>query len=360
MTGADEQELRSRLDTALMTITPRPAPIDTVMRQGRHVMYRRRVSVTAGLAAVALAAVAVPSLLNQHAARPAVTRPAAVTVLPPGPGSLAGLIASGTVGATRWSVRLTGHGCFAVTGATVACQAYTPPDGIATFTGVGGEGYTTEFGPVKPAVTRVTVVLGDGQLLVLHPVRAAGLRWVAFPVPAGTEVLRLTAYAGRAELGYAIPFTDPAGASNVPSINAWLAPGAAGHPRVTVRLGPGIVEYAGPWGRCFASPTSNGTGSFSDCRAGFGSELRDGQPVSVLMAPPPGGSPDIYLATAGAQVSRVTVSVSGGQLLRPSIVRGADGEKFFTYTVGHGQKALRWTAFDAAGQRLGSGSAGLG
>jgi hypothetical protein len=204
MTGADEQELRSRLDTALMTITPRPAPIDTVMRQGRHVMYRRRVSVTAGLAAVALAAVAVPSLLNQHAARPAVTRPAAVTVLPPGPGSLAGLIASGTVGATRWSVRLTGHGCFAVTGATVACQAYTPPDGIATFTGVGGEGYTTEFGPVKPAVTRVTVVLGDGQLLVLHPVRAAGLRWVAFPVPAGTEVLRLTAYAGRTGLRHTV------------------------------------------------------------------------------------------------------------------------------------------------------------
>ena len=62
------------------------------------------------------------------------------------------------------------------------------------------------------------------------------------------------------------------------------------------------------------------------------------------MAPTVSDAPPIYLATAAAQVSRVTVSVSDGRLLRPAIIRGADGEKFFTYTVGRGQKALRWTA----------------
>lgn len=357
MTGADERELHNSLDTALMTITPSPAPIDAVMRQGRHLMYRRRISAAGGLAAVAVAAVAVPAALNQQTDGPAPTRPAAVTVLRPGPGSPAGLIASGTVGAKRWSARVTRPGCVAVTGAGTDCAGSAAPVSPVTFTGAGSGGHTTEYGPVKPAVTRVTVRLGDGQLLVLHPVRADGLRWVAFPVPAGTEVLRVTAYAGRAELSHAIPFTNPAGPANLPSVNAWLAPGAAGHPRVTTRLGVGIVEYAGPWGRCFTTPVADGSSGF--CNGGFGSELRNGQPVSVIVAPTASNAPLIYLATAGAQVSRVTVSVSDGQLLRPTIIRGADGEKFFTYTVGHGQKALRWTAYGAAGQRLGSGGAGL-
>ena len=357
MTGADEQELRGRLDTALMTITPRPAPIDTVMRQGRHLMYRRRISAAGGLAAVAVAAVAVPAALNQHTAGPALARPAVVTVLRPGPGSPAGLIASGTVGATHWSAREIPPDCVAVSGAGRKCENYTTLGAPVGLIGLGSGGHTTELGPVEPAVTRVTVRLGDGQLLVLHPVRADGRRWVAFPVPAGTGVLRVTAYAGRAELSHVIPFTNPAGPSNLPTFNVWLAPGAAGHPRVTTRLGAGIVEYAGPWGRCITTPISDGSSAF--CNGGFGSELRNGQPVSVLVAPTVSDAPPIYLATAAAQVSRVTVSVSDGRLLRPAIIRGADGEKFFTYTVGRGQKALRWTAYGADGQRLGSGSAGL-
>jgi hypothetical protein len=357
MTGADEQELRGRLNTALMTITPRPAPIDAVMRQGRHLMYRRRISAAGSLAAVAVAAVAVPAALHQHTAGPAPTRPATVTVVRPGPGSPAGLIASGTVGAKRWSARVIPPDCVAVSGAGTKCENYTTLGAPIGFIGLGSGGHTTELGPVESGVTRVTVKLGNGQLLVLHPVRADGRKWVAFPVPAGTEVLRVTAYAGRAELSHAVPFNNPAGPSNLPSFNVWLAPGAAGHPRVTTRLGSGIVEYAGPWGRCFTTPMFDGSSWF--CNGGFGSELRNGQPVSVITAPTASDAPPVYLATVGAKVSRVTVSVSDGQLLRPSIIRGASGERFFTYTVGRGQKALRWTAYGADGQRLGSGKAGL-
>ena len=357
MTGADEQELRGRLDTALMTITPRPAPIDTVMRQGRHLVYRRRISAAGGLAAVAVAAVAVPAALNQHTAGPALAR-LAVAHRPPARSRFTG---------RPYRLRdRRRHALERPRNPPGLCRCVRCREEVRELHHPGRPcrpHRPRQWGPHHGAgAGRARRDTGYGQagrrpLLVLHPVRADGRRWVAFPVPAGTGVLRVTAYAGRAELSHVIPFTNPAGPSNLPTFNVWLAPGAAGHPRVTTRLGAGIVEYAGPWGRCITTPISDGSSAF--CNGGFGSELRNGQPVSVLVAPTVSDAPPIYLATAAAQVSRVTVSVSDGRLLRPAIIRGADGEKFFTYTVGRGQKALRWTAYGADGQRLGSGSAGL-
>jgi hypothetical protein len=348
MSGDDEQELRSRLDTVLMTVTPRAAPIDAVMRQGRRVIYRRRASVASGVAAVAIAAVTVPAALNQHAG-PARPRPAAVTVIPPGPAALAGLIASGTVGSKRWSVRITGHVCAAVSGTAGMCGVDPHPAGLATLNGAGGPGHVTEYGPVKPSVTRVTVELGDGQLLVLHPVSAGGARWIAFPVPAGTHVRQVTAYAGRAELGYAIPFNGPSGTSNLPIITTWLAPVTAEPPPVTAQLGPGAVEHAGPWGRCFTVASPKG---FLYCKPGFGPDPRNGELVTELIGPGPGGG--TYLATTAAQVSHVTVTLSGGQLLRLPTVRGAYGEKFLTFTAAPGQQLRHLIAYGTDRQPLGS------
>ena len=93
----DERELRQRLGAVLDTITPRPAPVDAVVRQGRNVMIRRRIAVVAGAAAVAVAGFTAPAWL--HLRSPGLP-PAAplVTVVPPGPHPAAGLIASGVVG----------------------------------------------------------------------------------------------------------------------------------------------------------------------------------------------------------------------------------------------------------------------
>ena len=106
MSTSAEQELRQRLSAVLDEMTPGPAPVGAVIRRGRAVRRRR----IAGATAAALAAVAVVagfSWLGLRLPSQAPAAPPVVTVVPPGPGAPAGLIASGTVGRERWSARVT-------------------------------------------------------------------------------------------------------------------------------------------------------------------------------------------------------------------------------------------------------------
>ena len=365
MTGTDEQELRGRLDTALMTITPRPAPIDAVMRQGRHVMYRRRVSVAAGLAVIAAALVAAPAWLHAEHSESLQAKPPVVTVVLPGQGSPAGLIAFGKVGTKRWGAKVTPdkNGQFCVQTNAMTCSVSPSAVNPADIQGSTDAGVTVKFGTVKPTVTRVTVRLGDGQLLVLHPVKVLGTRWIAFPLPLHVGIIRATAYAGRSEIGYAIPFD---GAPGLPSpsviFGLWLKPGDTPHPRGTFQIGSGVLdgkswaekEYVGPWGHCFAAA---GEG-LQLCVDGFGSELNRAQLVSMIMAAPGGKGPGPFMYEVASSVARVTVTVSDGEVLRPAVSVGDGGLKYIYYNIGQG-RPLRWTAYDAAGHQLGSGNAGI-
>ena len=98
----DERELRQRLDAALGTITPRPAPVGAVLWRGRTVRTRRRVAVGACVAVAAAVGLSVPAWLHRHAAAPSPVP--LVTIVPPGPHSPAGLVASGVVGSRHWRV----------------------------------------------------------------------------------------------------------------------------------------------------------------------------------------------------------------------------------------------------------------
>ena len=242
MTGADEQELRGRLDTALMTITPRPAPIDTVMRQGRHLMYRRRISAAGGLAAVAVAAVAVPCR-----AEPAHRRAG------PGPAGRRGP-SSGQVPVHRQASSPQGPsaprtGAPAKSPRTVSlCPV---PGGSAELHHPGRPcrpHRPRQWGPHHGAgAGRARRDTGYGQAgrrptagAAPSPRRSPAVG--GLPRPGRDGGAPGAAYAGRAELSHVIPFTNPAGPSNLPTFNVWLAPGAAGHPRVTTRLGAGMVN----------------------------------------------------------------------------------------------------------------------
>ena len=66
----DERELRQRLGAALDTITPRPAPVDAVVRRGRNVVIRRRAAIAVSLAAVVVVGLAVPAWLHRPAGPP--------------------------------------------------------------------------------------------------------------------------------------------------------------------------------------------------------------------------------------------------------------------------------------------------
>src|ERR1022692_719680 len=287
----EDRELRQRLGAVLDTITPRPAlgrgpgplpagpgPGHGGVRQGRNVMIRRRLSMAAGLAAVAVAALVVPAWLHQQHAGPAAARPL-VTDVSPGPHSVAGLIASGVVGSTRWHViaEKPGHGnqCFQI--GELNCGSPLHARGVADLNQGGGtNGIDVVYGPVRRDVARVDIQLSDGQVLPLRPVLAYGVRYVAFPVPAHLAISRATAYSARSELRYAIPFNSQGTATFI----NWLRPGQAGQPRATYKIGSGVVdghawsesEYAGPWGRCFT-----GEGQNTYCPDGSGSLVPRGR-----------------------------------------------------------------------------------
>ena len=98
----DEQDLRGQLGTALDAFAPGPIPFDAVVRQGRSVVIRKRVTAVAvGLAVLAAAAMA-PTLLHALHHPAPVTRHYHVTVNPPSPGSPRGLVASGLVNHAHW------------------------------------------------------------------------------------------------------------------------------------------------------------------------------------------------------------------------------------------------------------------
>ena len=220
--------------------------------------------------------------------------------------------------------------------------------------GAGGPGdLLSHFGPVRPDVTRVEVSLADGAVLVLHPVRLYGGKYVAFATPLHMRIVAATAYSARSELARAAAFNG----AGTAIFGMWLRPGQAGLSPVTYKIGSGLAdgtawsvfEYAGPWGRCFT-----GDGGV-DCAGVAGSMVSPGQVTTVFMEPGPDGGAGLYAAVATEQVTAVRLALSGGRLISPRVVP-AGGQKAYAFAVPSGLRVLRWTAYGAGGQRLGSGN----
>lgn len=357
-TGA-EQEMRERLSAVLDGITPGPAPVAAVIRRGRTVRRRRIAGATAAALAVVAAVAGLSSLgLRLPSAAPENPRPPVVTVVPPGPGAPAGQIASGTVGRAHWSARVTaprkGTTCLIASGDTgqFCGLSASPLSPAGLGGGMSAHGYRILGGPVRPRVTRVEVLLADGQRLVLHPAAAYGRRWVAVALPLRTGVIKAVAYHGRAVYRYAIPFTEP-GPRPFPVFQAWLRPGSAGLPRQVIQIASGTAdghrwsatEYSGPWGLCLV--ISGG----SDCMSGDRPLMDPGKLTQGIASVPDG----VHLAVAAAGVASVELDLSSGQQVRVATRAGVAGERFYAYVLPHGTEVAGWTAYGPDGTRLGSG-----
>ena len=362
MSISDEHDLAGRLDQTFQAITPRPAPVDWAVRQGRLIRVRRRLAAAAAGLVLIAAGLAIPALLHQQATQPVLNRLRhhEVTVVPAGPHSPAGLIASGTVDGRPWRLSTSkpgtvggqrGSQCFTVL-STQDCGPVDHADRAdpVNFSGTSAGATDVEYGPVRAAVSYVTVQLSDGTVLRLHPVSVYGLRYVAFAVPLLEPVSRITAYSARGEVAAAIPFNDPAGG---PTVVQWLRPGQRGLPRASGLIGSGgtgarawsVTAYVGPWGECLDSHGNGGGASACDVASA---------PLGAKVLASISGTSQLMVGAAAADVDHVVITLAGGGNIRVPAVRVGE-LKFFVFALSRGQHAVRWLAYDAARHEVGSG-----
>jgi len=356
-------DLHEELNTALAAVEPGAAPVEAAMLTGRKIRNRRRAGLLAGIvAAVAAVAVGVPALSRPDALPQPVTNQIRVTVNPPGPHSPAGLIASGLIGSKPWNVSAkssSSDNC--VSGgygmSIIECtgdQAQPTAAAPISFEGEGGDGspvpVNITFGEVWKDVVSARVELSDGTILTLHPIEVDGSRFVAFASPFSVPVDSVTAYSRSGAIATAIPFVPPGGL--LPSFEAWLRPGQAVPARLTGTFGSGTVQgkpwrataYLGPWGTCIT------VGHDGDC---LGSQQR---PATGWA----GGSDSWVVGTAADSVSYVVITLKDGSTVRAEAT-AVGRQKFWGVPLSSSQQAdSRWTAYDAAGQTVASGSVPTG
>jgi hypothetical protein len=215
-------------------------------------------------------------------------------------------------------------------------------------TGLTDGAVQVQIGGVAADVTRVTLSLANAQTLPLHPVTVYGHRMFAFAAPAGDSIARLTAYSAHGEIASAVPFAAP---GSTALFAAWLKPGQPGAARVSRQIGSGtclgqswsVQADVGPWGLCVG-------GSASSCMAptaGLGTSVL-GWSVGEKI--------EVGYGTAAAAVTRLVLHRPDGSSVevRPVTV---GGQKLFAFAMKSGPHKLTWTAYNASGGVLTSGTA---
>jgi hypothetical protein len=365
MSIQDEQDLRIQLDAALGRLTPSPLPMHAVVRQGRAVMMRRRLTAVAIAAAVVIAAVVAPVLARAIGrSAPSSGQPHYhVTVYPPGPGSRPGMIAYGRINGHPWLAAgkfkhpytvcfWTWHygsgGCTTGSGPRLAARRGAP---VSIEQG-DGPGPVLYVASVRSDVTYVRIRLSDGEVLTLRPVAIFGPKYaayVALPLPNTAALRSVTAYSAKGELAYTIPFTARGNLDLV----RWLRPDQPALPRPRIRiLDLGSVDgrpmtgqaYLGPWGTCFGGP-----GWAESCLATDVAGLAQGRTYSSFRDSRVG----FVVVAVGAKVRYLLVHQSGGRAFRVTPVRIGDGRLCAFVVSG---ASYGWAAYSAGGIELVSGN----
>jgi hypothetical protein len=378
MSTVDEQYVRERLQDLLESIEVPGPPGRAITGRGRRLRWQRRGGGAAALAALVALGVALPQLNSAGTVTPVAASSAGGQVVvnqpPPAAPAVGGVIASGTTDDQRWTISLdkqNGSIMASAPGvtATVANTAGSHPAGFSTGLGGPHSRLLMVVGGVRSDVTAVTVQVAGSPALHLVPVRFMGKLWVGMVLPASLSVTNIIAYSAAGEIGHTVPFApDPV--SGIRTVT-WLAPGQAGAARSNVRLpflvtGPGAQSHVdgpsvfrtGPWGQCVVSGE---IGQPATCNDVFSLGVPPGQILTTINCD--GFPGDLALGgrtyadclvAAEPQVSRVELRLSDGSVheIQPVAV-GSAGYLSFLISKVH---VVSWTAFDAAGHQLGTGS----
>jgi hypothetical protein len=302
----------------------------------------------------------------------------ATTRAPDGLASKTGEIAAGSVGDMNWRISVVPPGqknpvpadsCYTITivaGSDVQGPCYDLPPSLgrglsearpAAFTEFLNDGVTvTTVGEAAADVTYFIVTFTDGQQLKLLPVTVGGHRYIAWMAPLSLAIDSVVAHLGGpySDSGLtatAVPFEQPGGP---PVFGLWQGAGEAAPPRDAQVIGAGaadghawkVTAYEGPWGTCFVTDPAGsqcvqsakldttailGWGDASPVERGFGS--------------------------AAPGVAAVRITLSNGKTVTAHPV-GVGNQDLFAFPTGRGVTPAGWTAYDAAGRKVGSGSVG--
>lgn len=370
MTANDERDLHESLDRALETIVPRSAPVDDAMRRGTAIRKRRHWAGAVAAGAACVVVVAGLAVLVSAQSRGS-TQSSSASVKAPS----YGVIASGRIDGKSWRIDARAPGSHGVSAEQeivgVSGPAFgdagmyetvgalrAPRDVPVSLSGISSTEAQAQYGAVRADVSYITVRLGDGEVLTVHPVDLFGVRVVGFVVPAGHVITEVVAYSRDGEVGAvgaAVPFNDPGGMAY---FGRWLGPGQRGGGHGSVLVGSGSFSAPAPLGRQTWSATAY-TGPWGTCvKGGSGQITRvgcvtDSGGTRILFGTI--GAWPVYCGVAGASVTRVVVHRADGStaVARPVMVQG---RKFFAFLGGRGE--VRWTAYDGSGSVVATGSSG--
>jgi hypothetical protein len=381
MSTVDEQDVRDRLQDALENIEVPAPPGRSIVGRGRRLRWQRRAGAAAGLAVLVALGVSLPQLGSGRTVTPVAASPAGGQVVvdaPPAAPAVDGVIASGTTGGQRWKITLKRDNGISASapGVTSLPVGYPSTDPVEFSAGLGAPHarLLMVVGMVRDDVTAVTVQVAGSPALRLIPVRSLGKRWVGMVVPVTLHVTHMIADGTTGAIGHTVPYSPDPGVGF--RTLAWLAPGRPGQARRSIRLprleaGPGVRAYLdgptvvriGPWGECVAqglvgqpAPCNTSSDPLAIPRGGIVDAINcDGaDPADVNAADPPNPKVAYCLAGAAPQVSRVELRLSDGSVheLRPVAVGHA---RYFAFALSR-VSLTEWTAFDAAGHQLGTGT----
>ncbi|MFI0898469.1 hypothetical protein [Streptomyces sp. NPDC020983] len=363
----DEDLIAEQLGADIGRVEPGYAPVDAVIRHGKAIKARRRAMVGSALAVAVVLGTALPLALSGHQdGAPSATATHRVTVDAPHKDGTGAAVFSGSIDGHAWNAPVEvlhqgGPGgrsaCImsfgnCVSGPPVA----TDPAAVSASSGPGQpDQYTVDF---RADVKRVEIGLQNGQTLTLDPLPVSDHRIALFELPSGLHIRRITAYgADGKEVGFAIPFQQPGGASIAVT---WDAPGAKPalsetSAQIASGVTPGsageekwsVTAYVGPYGQCVVRSASQG-GAVSQC------VNRDAKPpVSLPFTRVKAkGTPYWLQSEIDTSVDHLDVAYSDGTTRHLTPTRVA-GHAFVGIVVPVGLEVESVSTFDSSGRQLG-------
>ena len=360
----DEDIIAGQLGTDIGRVEPGSAPVDAVIRRGKVIKAKRRAMAGSGLAVAVVLGVGFPLAFSGHRAEvPSAGVGHRVTVDAPHKDDKGVTVFSGSIDGHAWNAPVEvlhqggGSACIMSFGNCASgLPVTTDPAAVSASSGTGQpDQYTVDF---RADVNRVEVELQNGQTLLLDSMPVSDHRVALFELPGGMHVSRITAYgAGGKEVGFAIPFQQPGGASVAVT---WDAPGATpdlaeASAQIASGVTPGmtgeekwsVTAYVGPYGQCVVQSASQ-DGAVSRC------VKRDEKPSMSLSFThvKANGMPYWLQSEIDTSVDHLDVAFSDGATKHLTPTRVA-GHAFVGLVVPVGLEVESVTTFDSAGRQLG-------